>query len=418
MGLGGAAPDLAEQLAESESLFRSLFEANILGVTIVDEQRIVEANDAFLRMVGRTRAEVHAGSLEWAAMTPPEYAVNDVRAMHLLETTGTAEPWEKAYLRPDGTRVPVLIGAATVSRDPLRAVCFALDLSERNRALERVTALHSLASALSAALSGDDVAEAILTHGAATSGACCAVLGLRSGRELILSQRHRVGAARRAPGRLATTAQAPMPEALRTAQPVLLGSRAEWLRRFPEHPPREDFEGFAAVPLIGEHGAIGCMGLGFPTRRTFDAGDLELLQVIARQGAQALERAALYEQRAHVARTLQQGAEVGLPGRPRLCGAPAAARPARRWRRRGGRGARRAAGHRGRRPPDDRGDRAASRRRPGALHRRDHRGAPLGRALRARAPTRVGRRGRRSPGGRAHHTHPGRRARVRAGAAG
>ena len=73
MALGGAAPDIAERSTESASLFRALFEANILGVTIVDERRIVEANDAFLKAVGRTRAELLAGRLEWAAMTPPAY---------------------------------------------------------------------------------------------------------------------------------------------------------------------------------------------------------------------------------------------------------------------------------------------------------------------------------------------------------
>src|SRR4051794_18869467 len=307
MSMGGAAQDLAEHLAESESLFRALFDANILGVTIVDEQRIVEANDAFLRMVGYSRGELLAGALEWAAMTPSEHAVSDVRAMHLLETTGTAEPWEKEYIRKDASRVPVLIGAATVHRDPFRAVCFVLDLGERHRAMERVKRLHTLASDLSAALSADEVADAILVHGVAATDASSAVLGLPMGRELILAHHHRHGVAARAPDRLSMKAAAPMPEAMRTAHPVLLGSRAAWSQRFPDSPPRDDFEAFAAVPLIGEHGAIGCMGLGFAQPRTFDVGDLELLQVIARQGAQALERAALYEQRAHVARTLQQG---------------------------------------------------------------------------------------------------------------
>jgi serine phosphatase RsbU (regulator of sigma subunit) len=94
---------------------------------------------------------------------------------------------------------------------------------------------------------------------------------------------------------------------MRSGLPVLLGSRQAWLDRFPDVPPRSEFEAFAAVPLTGERGAIGCMGLGFADRRAFDTGDLELLQVIAGQGAAALERAALYEHRAHVARTLQSG---------------------------------------------------------------------------------------------------------------
>src|SRR4051812_6065209 len=145
MATGGAVPQLAERLAESELLFRSLFDANIVGVVIADDERIVEANDAFLRMLGRTRAELLAGRLEWASMTPPEHAVADARAMRALRSGGTAAPWEKEYLRKDGTRVAVLIGAATVSRAPFRAVCFVLDVGERNRAMDRLGRLHALA---------------------------------------------------------------------------------------------------------------------------------------------------------------------------------------------------------------------------------------------------------------------------------
>ena len=51
----------------------------------------------------------------------------------------------------------------------------------------------------------------------------------------------------------------------------------------------------------------GVMGLGFPDRRGFADADVEMLVAIARQGAQALERARLYEEREYVARTLQSG---------------------------------------------------------------------------------------------------------------
>jgi serine phosphatase RsbU (regulator of sigma subunit) len=98
-----------------------------------------------------------------------------------------------------------------------------------------------------------------------------------------------------------------MPRATRDAAPVLLESREDWLSRFPDFPPRSDFEAFAAVPLLFEGGVFGCMGLGFPHRGGFDVADVDLLVAIARQGAQALERARLYEEREYVARTLQAG---------------------------------------------------------------------------------------------------------------
>ena len=301
----GVRPGSAERLPDDESLFRSLFDADILGVVVADQGRVVEANDAFLRIVGATRAELLAGRLTWTSAPPAGQA--------------RAGQWEIEHVRRDGSRVPLLVGAAAAGAASSRAVCFVLDVSERRRAIERVTRLHALASALSAAPSADEVADAILRHGSETTGASCAVLGLAAGRDLVLAHRHRFGDAVDAPTHVPLAAEAPMPEAMRSGRPVLLGSREAWRRRFPALLPRGDFEAFAAVPLIGERGTVGCMGFGFSDERAFDAGDVELLQVIARQGAQALERATLYEQRAHAARTLQQGLlPTALPEIPGL----------------------------------------------------------------------------------------------------
>ena len=297
----------ADPALELGSRFRALFDANIIGVLEADEERIVEANEAFLAMVGYTREDLDAGLVNWGEMTPPEYADADAAAMeHLLGPQGLAGPWEKEYVRKDGSRVPILIGCATLSREPFRALCYVLDLTERRRSLDRVTRLHGLASALNAALSAEQVAQAIITHGMAATGASGGVLGLVSRDELVLVHHHRFGGAADAPRRLGLDAPAPMPTAVRTGAPVLLASRAAWLEHFPV-PPRGEFEAFAAVPLVGDGGAVGCMGLGFAEMRAFEPADIELLQVVASQGAQALARAALYEDRVHVARTLQRG---------------------------------------------------------------------------------------------------------------
>jgi serine phosphatase RsbU (regulator of sigma subunit) len=289
MATARAGEPLAGRLADGELLFQALFDANIIGVVIADAERVLEANDAFLRTARLNRDDVDAGLVGWS---------------HAARVGG---PVETTFTRPDGSVVPVLIGAATVHPVPFRMVALVLDLSEPSRSLDRITRLHALSSALSAALSADDVAHAIVTHGMEATDASCGVLGLPERHELLLAHRHRFGAAGSAPPRLPRDAAAPMPEAMRTGVPVLLGSRAEWLERFPAIPPRGDFEAFAAVPLMGDAGAVGCLGFGFDDVREFEPADVELLKVVARQGAQALERAALYEQRAHVARTLQHG---------------------------------------------------------------------------------------------------------------
>jgi C4-dicarboxylate-specific signal transduction histidine kinase len=47
---------------------------------------------------------------------------------------GTAQPFERDYFRKDGSRVPVLIGAASLEANGNQGVAFVLDLSERRRA--------------------------------------------------------------------------------------------------------------------------------------------------------------------------------------------------------------------------------------------------------------------------------------------
>jgi PAS domain S-box-containing protein len=75
---------------------------------------------------------VVAGRLCWTELTPPEWLDRDERRwLHELKVTGSLQPFEKEYFRKDGSRVPVLIGAATFEEDGNQGVSFVLDLTER-----------------------------------------------------------------------------------------------------------------------------------------------------------------------------------------------------------------------------------------------------------------------------------------------
>jgi PAS domain S-box-containing protein len=126
---------LYRDLAEREAKIRRLVEANIIGIVIFDfEGRIIEANDTFLRMLGFDRDDLVTGRLRWTDLIPPEWRERSARAMQELKTTGTAQPFERDYFRKDGSRVPVLIGAASLETNGNHGVAFVLDLSERRRA--------------------------------------------------------------------------------------------------------------------------------------------------------------------------------------------------------------------------------------------------------------------------------------------
>ncbi|MDE5451883.1 PAS domain S-box protein [Bradyrhizobium sp. CSA112] len=128
---------LQNDVAEREKKIRRLVDANIIGIIIWEvDGRILEANDAFLRMVGYDREDLTAGRLHRATLTPPEWHERDARTEAELRRSGTAQPFEKEYVRKDGSRVPVLIGGATFEEGANQGVGFVLDLSERKRAVE------------------------------------------------------------------------------------------------------------------------------------------------------------------------------------------------------------------------------------------------------------------------------------------
>ncbi len=119
---------------EAEAKVRRLLEAGVMGVIVTDDERILEANDHFLDKVGYSRAELEQGRLRWTEMTPPEFAARDAQAISELESGGTATPYEKEYVRRDGSRLPILIGIAALQQSPPLYICFILDLTERKRA--------------------------------------------------------------------------------------------------------------------------------------------------------------------------------------------------------------------------------------------------------------------------------------------
>jgi PAS domain S-box-containing protein len=129
----GAVMDITER-KRTEGRFRRLVDSNAQGVMFWNTKgEITRANDAFLSIVGYTREDQEAGRIGWAAMTPPEYTHLDHHSLEELAAKGICTPFEKEYIRKDGSRVPVLLGAAIFEDNPDEGVCFLLDITERRR---------------------------------------------------------------------------------------------------------------------------------------------------------------------------------------------------------------------------------------------------------------------------------------------
>ncbi|MGF6722111.1 PAS domain S-box-containing protein [Paraburkholderia sp. GAS41] len=126
---------LYRDLAEREAKVRRLVDANIIGILVWNATGVIlEANDAFLRMVGYERKDLVSGGVRWTDLTPPEWRHVSEQALAMTLQTGQAQAYEKEYFRKDGSRVPVIMGLATAEASRKEGVAFVLDLSERKRA--------------------------------------------------------------------------------------------------------------------------------------------------------------------------------------------------------------------------------------------------------------------------------------------
>jgi PAS domain S-box-containing protein len=137
---------IEELLRHSEERYRRLYDSNIVGIICARGDQIIEANDVFLNMIGYTRQELHEGRINWRQLTPPEFQDISDRAARELFSSGLCKPFEKEYLRKDRTRIPVLLGATLLERNPAEWLCIVLDLSERKELDRRLLEKQKLES--------------------------------------------------------------------------------------------------------------------------------------------------------------------------------------------------------------------------------------------------------------------------------
>lgn len=137
VGVAGTAVDITRSkkyqgdLLKSEERSRRLIDSNIIGVVIADTVKIYEANEAFLKIIGYSKDDLKKNKIKWKKITPIEWQESDQKAMEELLKSGINTPIEKEFFRKDGSRVPVLVGAAMIEADPLRWVSFVLDIYDQ-----------------------------------------------------------------------------------------------------------------------------------------------------------------------------------------------------------------------------------------------------------------------------------------------
>jgi formate hydrogenlyase transcriptional activator len=139
-GFARVARDFSERHGRDEKLRNSLarvrpipLHSTIAGVVSGEFDRVPEANDAFLKMIGYSREDLAAGSINWPELTPLEYAPLDELAHEEGLRFGACTPFEKELIRKDGSRIPVLVATAVLKLSPFRWIAFVQDLRDRER---------------------------------------------------------------------------------------------------------------------------------------------------------------------------------------------------------------------------------------------------------------------------------------------
>ncbi|WP_162601268.1 PAS domain-containing protein [Occallatibacter savannae] len=140
---------IAEMKARAvESRFQKLFAADLLGIHIPDRfGAITEANDEFLRITGYTRADLEAGKVRWDTMTPAEYGPLDQAHIAEAAARGSCTPYEKEYIRKDGSRVPIMCGYTLLEGSSDQYIAFIQDLTALRKSEEALRQAEKLATA-------------------------------------------------------------------------------------------------------------------------------------------------------------------------------------------------------------------------------------------------------------------------------
>lgn len=179
---------------------------------------------------------------------------------------------------------------------------------------ERIAALQAITAKFAEAVTPAQVAEVILNHAMAMVGASGGAVVLLNNDQTEFELAGAVGY----PAeiifqwqRFPNASDIPVGDVIRSGQPLFLGSRETGANLYPAlaETNKIDHEGWVFVPLLGENGPLGTLSFSFAEARDFSPAEQEFILTLARQCAQALERAHLYEAEQQARQAAEEVAE-------------------------------------------------------------------------------------------------------------
>lgn len=321
----------AEALRQSRDQLEAILHGIAEGITVQDPTgRLIYANQNAAHLIGYPSKEALLaappsellGSFEALDEAGRPFPLTQLPGRLALQGHYPTEVLLRFRNRADGTERWSIVNATPVF-DEQGQVQFAVnifrDVTERTRLYEsekearqaaeasaaRIAGLQQVTAALAEALTPAQVAEAVIGQGLAVLGASAGSIALLNEDATSLDIIHAAGYPEALLARwrqIPLTADetgfvAPLAEAVRAGEPIFLESPQHLSEAYPPLPSQAltSHHAWAAIPLIVEGRPIGAMGLSFITARHFSSDDRAFILSLARQGAQALERARLYE---------------------------------------------------------------------------------------------------------------------------
>ncbi|MBD0361817.1 MAG: GAF domain-containing protein [Coleofasciculus sp. C3-bin4] len=330
LGVGVTSLDITElkrveqALRESESRFRSVFESNMIAMGFYHINGDVPvANDALLKLLGYTREEFLAQGLHWPSFCPPEYAHLDERASQEASEFGFCTPYEKEYIRKDGSRVPILGGGGRFEGTSDSGVFFALDLTERKRAEQAQQYLAEASRVLSSSLDYHTTLASIAQLSVPQLADWCTVhLVEEDGSVQAIATAH-VNPAKVVWAEEINQKYPFDPNEARGVAQVLRTGQSELYPEIPDHLLVEaardaehlqilrevGFRSVMIVPLLANSRTLGTISfVSAESGRRYDQADLVLAEELARRAALAVDNARLYWQAQQARQKAEQAA--------------------------------------------------------------------------------------------------------------
>jgi len=131
-------------LLETEKRWQRLMDSNVVGLAIIEDGCIVEANHMFQATLGYSSEEFRRSPVTLADITPAESRAAIEHATSEVLANGSCATFETEYLSKDGGRIAAVVGTVLIDRSRRRWMALVLDISgqkqieaERQRAFDR-----------------------------------------------------------------------------------------------------------------------------------------------------------------------------------------------------------------------------------------------------------------------------------------